>query len=500
VTISDIRKLVVDARSLREAFHADPHRPRYHLIAPEGFLKDVNGAMFWKGRYHVCMLSMTPVAAPQAPQGHNWRGRIWLHASSADLVHWIHHPPALRADAGNTDPSYVGPQSGDAIENAPVPTLIYHDGQKIGTSIAIAQDDKLIRWKTLPENPVIPYGVHEEVIVFDPCAWYQEGVYYALIGNKNFRPGFEGDSTSLFRSTNLIDWEYRGPFYKSDRKWTTEDADCACPDFFPLGERYMLLMHTHKPSPFVQYYLGRFEDERFVPEQHGRMSWPGGSLAGPETLLDGQGRRVLLGWIPEGPGGKDYWKEEAYWAGAVSLPRILSLDTDGSLRIDPAPELEALRINRREMTNIALEDGVETATPGVQGDGLELDVTFELGSARQAGLAVRCSPNGEEKTRIVFDAPNQTLEVESRTLQAGQEPLVNRQEAPFVLQSGETLRLRVFLDRSVLEVFANGRQCLTQRVYPFRPDSRGVALFARGGPGARARSVRAWDMMPVVAI
>jgi len=46
------------------------------------------------------------------------------------------------------------------------------------------------------------------------------------------------------------------------------------------------------------------------------------------------------------------------------------------------------------------------------------------------------------------------------------------QEAPFELEDGETLKLRIFIDKSVLEVFANGRQCITQRLYPSRKDSK----------------------------
>ena len=67
------------------------------------------------------------------------------------------------------------------------------------------------------------------------------------------------------------------------------------------------------------------------------------------------------------------------------------------------------------------------------------------------------------------------------------------QKAPFKLASGETLELRVFLDRSILEVFANGRQCVTQRIYPFRKDSRGVKLFSTGG-AVTVKSLHAWDM------
>jgi sucrose-6-phosphate hydrolase SacC (GH32 family) len=73
--------------------------------------------------------------------------------------------------------------------------------------------------------------------------------------------------------------------------------------------------------------------------------------------------------------------------------------------------------------------------------------------------------------------------------------LVTEQVAPLELKPGEPLRLRVYLDRSVLEVFANQRQCLTQRIYPTRGDSDGVILFARGG-SATVRSLDAWDLSP----
>jgi beta-fructofuranosidase len=61
------------------------------------------------------------------------------------------------------------------------------------------------------------------------------------------------------------------------------------------------------------------------------------------------------------------------------------------------------------------------------------------------------------------------------------------------LAPGEPLRLHIFLDRSLLEVFANGRQCLTQRLWPTRPDALGVSLFSRGGP-AEVKSLQAWDI------
>ena len=53
-------------------------------------------------------------------------------------------------------------------------------------------------------------------------------------------------------------------------------------------------MHGHRPYGMAHYYLGRYEDEQFYPEIHGRMNWQGGQLSGPETLFDDKGRRIFF--------------------------------------------------------------------------------------------------------------------------------------------------------------------------------------------------------------
>ena len=141
---------------------------------------------------------------------------------------------------------------------------------------------------------------------------------------------------------------------------------------------------------------------------------------------------------------------------------------------------------------------------------MEVDVA----EAGEFGVKVRCSPEGEEQTAIVCNPSAKTLGVniskssldtsiryiyyrnESATKRVPENKrVVTAQEAPFELLPGESLKLRVFLDRSVLEVFANGRQCVTQRIYPTRGDSLGVTLFSSGG-SVDVKSVDAWDMAP----
>ena len=64
------------------------------------------------------------------------------------------------------------------------------------------------------------------------------------------------------------------------------------------------------------------------------------------------------------------------------------------------------------------------------------------------------------------------------------------------LERGEFLRLHGLIDRSILEVFANGRLCMASRICPTRPKSNGIGLFAAGGP-ATLRSMEAWSMKPI---
>ena len=272
----------------------------------------------------------------------------------------------------------------------------------------------------------------------------------------------------------------------------------------------MLLFCSHLQG--TQYYLGQMAGERFVPLVHGRMSWAGGELGGARTLLDESGRRIFFDWIRERRGVDA--ERASGWSGVMTVPRVLSLADDDTLRIEPAPELEVLRMNHRVRRDVILAADAELELDDVRGDCLELMVRFQPGDAEALGVEVRCAPEGQEGTAIVFEpsAGKLRVDVSRSTLDDSitypyyrNEPalerlpaearLVDAQEAPFELAAGEGLELRIFLDRSVLEVFANGRQCITQRIYPTRADSLGVRLFSKGA-AAKVSSIEAWDMAP----
>jgi beta-fructofuranosidase len=509
-------RLVRCLQELKEKLERDPYRPAYHFLPPAGWLNDPNGALFWKGRYHL-FYQYYPYAAHHLREFAKLRIEhfklCWGHASSRDLVHWIHHPIALSPSAKGPDSGLCA--SGHAIDIDGVATIVYY-GVPGGICMATCADDDLVRWQKTSQ-PVIPapqkgdasYGRYG---VGDPCIWQQDGCWYMLGG---WRAPEGGDTASLFKSKDAVVWEFVHSFYTSDRKWSTVADDCACPDFSQLRDRHLLLFHSHETG--VQYYLGNLQDETFYPESHGYMNWPGGQFNAPITMLDGQGRRLCWGWVCEARTQDS--QRAAGWAGVLSLPRVLDLSADGNLLIDPAPELALLRYDHRRLSGIQLAGGSDYVLPEVQGDRLELALEVDPGTAKEVGVKVRCSPDNVEQTviacRLVTDelvVDTQRSSLRADILQPWPRPWatlfsdprkylastqhVAVQEAPFHLEAGEHLQLRVFLDRSVVEVFANRRQCVTQRIYPARADSLQVALFSTGG-AARFISVEAWTMDPI---
>lgn len=196
----------------------------------------------------------------------------------------------------------------------------------------------------------------------------------------------------------------------------------------------------------------------------------------------------------------------------MTLPRLLSLGEDGNLCIEPVPELEKLRTNYHHQKSIQIEADTEINIEAVSGDCLELQLDITPRGATEFGVKVRRSPDGEEETAIAFSIIEERLKIDltKSTLddevqyprltpqdEDGGERWTLSQEAPFKLIEGESLKLHIFLDRSVMEVFANGRQCLTQRIYPTRADSLGISIFASGGE-AFLNTLDAWTMTPTV--
>jgi DUF1680 family protein/sucrose-6-phosphate hydrolase SacC (GH32 family) len=468
------KQLVLDsqtARALRERILSDPARPGYHFVIPEGIGMpfDPNGAIFWKGRYHLFYIFQDQRAGKN---DHHWG-----HMSSTDLFHWHHHPTGLVG----------GMFSGNCFINKDgVPTMCYHQvGQ--GNAMAVALDDDLNEWKKLESNPITPETQegdehHGKYKSWDPFGWIEGDDYYAIFGGG--RPG-------VVKATELEgEWEYVGDLFAHGVEGVSLDEDVSCADLFELGGKDVLLAISHRLG--ARYYVGEWKDEQFYPESHAQMSWVDNSFFAPETLVDDKGRRIMWAWLFDEP--EFGVRSEHGWSGTMSLPRVLTMGDDGLLRMDVPSEIEALRYGAVKKENIAVPSDTEMPVEGVGGNSLELIVEMDSDQASQFGVKVCTSPDGQEETSIFYDAAEGKLKVDTR--RSGPEDTPKTVEAaPFDLKEGEPLKLRIFVDKSVVEVFANSRQAVMRRIYPSREDSVGVSLFSTGGD-TEVHTLEAYKITP----
>jgi beta-fructofuranosidase len=248
---------------------------------------------------------------------------------------------------------------------------------------------------------------------------------------------------------------------------------------FPLGDKHVLLI---SPAPLKKaiYFVGTYAEHKFTPETQGVLDC-GGHFYAPQTMADNQGRRLMWGWLWEGR--NEQAVHEAGWAGVMSLPRVLTLRSDGTLGMTPVPELEALRGERGRWQHIPIGRDSSHHYFGVQGDQLEIYAEFELGSCEAVGLRLRCARDDQECTWIIYDRAAGRLEIDRGRSSLDPRAFRIPHGGPLTLADGEELRLHIFVDRSVIEVYGNERACATTRVYPTRVDCLGVGPLARGGRG-----------------
>jgi sucrose-6-phosphate hydrolase SacC (GH32 family) len=452
------RQAETKLHAARQRVVADTSYPKYHVAPPVGWMNDPH-PIYFQGVYHIFYQYS---CLPDDPYGGPHR---WGHASSRDLVHWRHLPVAITPkDHGIGENRHIW--SGCVVDNGGVGTAVYTI-ENIDVWSSTSSDENLESFQKWPGNPVIhgpPPGLEIEGGMRDPWVWKEADAWYLIVGSG--RKGGQGPVVPLYKSSDLVHWEYLHPLYEGNA--AQEGGFCECPTFFPLGNKHVLVL-SHQAT----YLVGSYANHRFLPERRGRLDF--GGVYVPQSVVDGKGRRIVWGWVLE-TRGRDA-QRQAGWAGMQTLPRILSLQPDGTLACKPAPELASLRSGHCQFRQIRLAADTTHLLERVQGGQLEIAAEFESPPSGAVGLALLAGP---EKTEILFDGRARTLACKGRT-------------APLQLATGEPLVLRVFVDGSVVEVFANDRVCITERIYPAQPDAIQVAVISRG-VAATATKVDAWKM------
>lgn len=493
--------------ALRARLADDRHRPHYHYLPPANWMNDPNGTIQIGGTYHLFYQHF-----PDAAQ---WGPMHWGHATSRDLVHWEDLPIALAPTPGGPDTD--GCWSGCAVNNDGVPTFVYSgnraypqpDGmvKRVQSTCIATSDDGLRMWQKHPANPVIsgPPPELDTVQYRDPAVW-REGDEWLCVTGSGIRG--VGGTVLLYRSKDLVQWDYLGALYTGDVNvrepvWTGPMWEC--PQFFALDGTHVLVISVwDSGTKYVAYYTGDYADYRFTPRTLARFD-AGDSFYAPQAIKDDQGRRIMWGWLRERRSREA--QVAAGWSGVMSLPRILTATPDGTLHYAPAPELETLRAAHTREPERVLNSEV-VPLPGVMGEYAEVRAEFAPGNAQAFGLLLRRSPDGAEETRLMFEPASGRLTLDrSRSgtdagngsigaSGAGSAEISTVVGDLLPLAADEPLTLRVFLDGSAIEVFANERLCLSERVYPSRPDSTGVAAFAEGG-SAMLYSLDCWQMRSI---
>ncbi|WP_411967415.1 GH32 C-terminal domain-containing protein [Haloferax sp. YSSS75] len=468
--------------AMRERLADDHHRPRYHLAGPANWVNDPNGVIQFDGTYH--MFYQYNPAGP-------FHGTIhWGHATSEDLVHWEDHPVALTPDPDGPDRD--GCWSGCAVvDDDGTPTILYTGGRDHHQlpCLATTTDPMLRSWERDPDNPIIE-AAPDDVDVLrtddwaaefrDHAVWKVGDDWYQLIGSAISEVG---GVALLYRSSDLREWEYVGPLHAGTEGHGTV---WECPELLEFGEYDLLHVSNYAD---VRYFVGRADLDApdFDVESEGLLDY--GDFYAPQSTVADDGRTLSWGWVKEGRGVESQW--HAGWSGTLSLPRELSVDEHGTLTQRPARELETLRGRHVSLADQSLGAGDSTSLP-VSGNAYELNFDVAVADGGVFELDLFESPAGLERTTVGYDGERVVVDREhsSRTHDVDREP----RSMPV---DGDSLSLRVFVDGSVLELFADERRCLTTRVYPTRADADGVTVGARSETQdgrVELRNFDAWEL------
>ena len=494
----------------RYSFKDDPHRPRYHYVNPEGNLNDPNGLCFWKGNWHLFYQAYPP----EDPRQH------WGHAVSSDLIHWRDLPYAI----------YPYPEnccfSGATLVEEDRVIAMYH-GTEVGNMIATSSDPLLLNWEKLNNSAVIPlnnssrYSDSKNSLysVFDPCIWKNKNFYYALSGGVTpTGPRSQYVAADfLFRSTDLSNWEFLHIFVEDDI-FTQIGDDGACPYFWPIGDRHILLFFSHMSGG--QYIIGSYNEDKqkFYAEKHGRFNFGAAHPSGvhaPSATTCKDGSVIAIFNMNK---GKDCFG----WDQIMTLPRQLTLSKSGDLQIKPAGDVLSLRDEHTHFGSHRLQHNEEINFSNVSTNCCEALFKILINDAKRISIDVLCSPDRQEFTRITFYVNggfnNRFRSVVASATDANQmRPTSNDsvvtidssnssilrdvsirppESASIRLHSDEILDVRVFIDRSVVEVFVDDQQCLAVRVYPSLVDSTGMSVTGLGGT-AELVSLDIWEMRSI---
>lgn len=431
----------------------DHHRPRFHIRPPRGYLNDPNGPVVVGGTTHLYFQYRLGVDIAEPV--------IWGHASSENLVDWTLHRAAMTPDPNGLDRD--GCWSGNTVVAPDGRVVAFYSGFRrdhpVQSALAAVSDDggRSFGSPTLAvADPDGPIRVRR-----DPFVWRERDGWRMVLGEGD---AAERASARSYHSPDLLSWTDEGPLAVLPRTvldGVDTGAMWECPQVVDVDGTRVLLVGSWSEREGIMRVLAILPD-RQADRLEGLGAYPideGPNFYAPSVLRRRPEASLLWGWVTEAR--DESWWREAGWAGALSLPREMSVDERGRLLSRPAREVDVLRERgvRGELSPGAF------AAIGAQGE-----LRIESGAGGPAAVRfgtsdefveIRVDPQGD---RVTID-----LTAASRDPRAHGGVVVMDQ----VCVDG-SVELRVFLDGSVLEVFTSTGRAATCRLYPLAPPPWGL--------------------------
>lgn len=476
-------------RAAQELEHRRPlvtprYKPGYHQSVPAGWLNDPNGFGYFGGRYHLFY--------QYHPYDSVWGPMHWGHWTSKDLVRWQEEPVAMAPDQAFDD---SGCFSGTSIEKDGKFYLMYTGVQtapeqgKNYQQQCIAESEDGVRFAKWRENPVIHRSMLPEGASLyefrDPKVEQTADGYRVILASQ----GRNGGQLLAYTSQDLREWTFAGVY--ADKIGDMSE----CPDVFTLDGKNVLIVcemgadaKLYGAPQVTLYATGHEENGALRAESAMKLVDQGLDFYAPQTMRTPDGRRVLIGWALSWSHVMPTHTLGHGWAGMMTLPRECTLDGNGLLCQKPLRELQSLRKNAVHVENLAVR--TRTALKQLDGKQREFELSIEMKNAQTATLNLL--ETDDERFTVSYDCAAQTLRVDrsrcgyplTADLSPEKKPW---REAKVPLQDGK-LNLHVFVDASIVEIYADdGRVAMSSLAFP-KGESYGVSIEADGEVSVCANS------------
>ncbi len=461
-------------------------RHTYHLTPPSGWMNDPNGFCFFNGKYHLFYQHN-----PFAPK---WGKMYWGHATSDDLVVWEHHEIALKPDTFWEN--FLGCFSGSAVEFKNELNLLYTGFSLRGQFQlrAFSKDGYHYAKNKLPvigPRDLPPGG--GSLHFRDPKVFIKGNDFYCLLGGrfKDRKLKQKGSQISLYSSTDLNSWKFIGILLRDD---VTEDGIFECPDYACIDGKDVLFaspmfyknnnLHDFENLHPVVYIPGSLDHKKgiFLPDFSGNEKYfeldGGTDFYASQSMTSPDGRIILTAWM-------QMWKRTMPtavegWAGAMIFPRELTYE-NGSLLQNPVREIEKYRRNPVLIKNHTFEKSI--SFEGVKGSICDIEIKIDLLNSSVFGIKffqgaldnlICASLQYDRNTNeLTFDRSNTVVKIQSLHKKETQNSIRTTE----LFLNNNTLHLRILLDRSSIEIFAqNGLKTITSLVYNNDMDD-GIEFF-----------------------